>query len=401
VVEQPVHRFWPCISYLEYDNASGALEAGILRTQGHYDMIQSSNPAALDAVYSAGMRSVGALYAQDEVMLDWFNTGGNGRSEKIAMWINEDEPDSGPGPLGPVKSLRDVYDVYYDRKAKTNWPMALNIMHAFPMEEYAEGCDLVLTDPFVKDTTDNNVKRIREWAGAAKRAATGPYTTKKVGVVLWQWAPTEQYPLPTAIDPALYASEFDGLFLEGDHEYSVDMIAGFNFSGTYSGQPRRVLSVDVPDLWQVVCTKNEERRHLYALPAGWSMISIPIVTDDEPLTSIFPEALSAFEWDNGYAPVTTLSSGKGYWLNMGAAADNLVHGDPELSCALTAPAGWSFLPCPYITVHKDDIGISPPSAQIISLFEYDNGYKAVDRLKPGKGYWLNMSEEADLTIPSS
>jgi hypothetical protein len=65
--------------------------------------------------------------------------------------------------------------------------------------------------------------------------------------------------------------------------------------------------------------------YTYDLPAGWSMISLPLEVPDHSVATLFPSATSVFEFvpASGSGPAVALEHGNGYWTNLsvGGAVD--------------------------------------------------------------------------------
>lgn len=243
---------WPDMMLVAYDNGNGnAVNSPILKA-AHFNVIQTDIETTLSIIDDDDTKAFGALYSKTGTIRDWFNepTGNHPNDSRVLFWGLKDEPDSGPGaefvPGGqivtPVTSLKDLYDGLYDYKGKTSAkPCSLNIMHPIFLEEFSKGCDIISSDPFVKDNTGTNQKRITDCAAEMKRLAGD---TKKTLVILWWWAP--DHPISTAINKCIFAASFDTA-----DDADVNGIGGFNFSGS-EGK----LNQDT-DLWDKITEKND------------------------------------------------------------------------------------------------------------------------------------------------
>lgn len=247
-VNQPTWGTWPNPSYLMYDGESGQDAQELSSRQ--YDTIQTDITSTLDGINTYGMKAMGVLYA-NQSMKDLFASTPD--DTRVRFWALFDEVDSGPGANGPMKLLKEAYDEYYNRKTKpTTKPLSVNIMHAFAMEEYAEGCDYILTDPYVKTTTDNNTKRITEWMGAAKAIVSGLNSSKRICIILWAWEPPTE---SSIISPtSLYSTEH-GL-VKGDA--SIQGIATYKWAGG-GGQLNQTGFTAGIALWSTIDTLNTPR----------------------------------------------------------------------------------------------------------------------------------------------
>ena len=54
----------------------------------------------------------------------------------------------------------------------------------------------------------------------------------------------------------------------------------------------------------------------YDLPPAWNLVSLPLVPLDASVTSLFPDAISAFSFSGSYFPVNELRPCKAYWVNL-------------------------------------------------------------------------------------
>lgn len=137
------------------------------------------------------------------------------------------------------------------------------------------------------------------------------------------------------------------------------------------------------------------------LPAGWSMISLPVVPYDTKLSELFPGAVVVYGYGNeaGYIRVPDedrVEFGKGYWI--------LLDEDKSYHFSGRSVKEYAF------TVHKDGwlmIGSCTYSAQPFSddynigvLYGYaqDTGYQRTETLETGKGYWILLNDTADRAI---
>ena len=242
---------WPTKILLAYDNGNGG--ASSVLKGAHFNTVQTDTSTTLDTIDGAGLKAMGALYAGS--IKDWFDAG-NADSSKVRFWAILDEPDSGPGESGPVKSLKtDIYDTYYDLKAATTTdkPFSLNIMHPIFIEEFSRGSDIISSDPFVLSTSDNNINRIRDCAQELYYNASGVNAAKKTLIILWWWNPNADDPASTANTATLYGDSFDLI------DDVVVGIGGWNFSG---GGNRLDTSTDeqVRALWTQIKAKNDPER---------------------------------------------------------------------------------------------------------------------------------------------
>jgi len=135
------------------------------------------------------------------------------------------------------------------------------------------------------------------------------------------------------------------------------------------------------------------------LPAGWSMISLPVEPEDARIGTLFPDAGAVFAFSNMYDLLTAtdeLEVGKGYWIFIGAANTYSIEGMPIENYSLPDSAsGWTMIGgCTY------PAEASVANGTIRAIFGFSNQYYLVgsNPLEPGKGYWINISELSTITV---
>ena len=132
---------------------------------------------------------------------------------------------------------------------------------------------------------------------------------------------------------------------------------------------------------------------------GWNIISVPLNASDMTVTSLFPGAASnAFQFNNGYVPVTTLSYGVGYWLKFNNAGDYAIQGMVVSPKQKPVNAGWNIIGPFESDVPIAQVSSEPPGIIQSDFFEFDNGYNKVTTLKAGKGYWVKVSQAGTLGV---
>ena len=82
--------------------------------------------------------------------------------------------------------------------------------------------------------------------------------------------------------------------------------------------------------------------------AGWNMISMPCDPADATLATLFPDALSLFEYARGCELATSLTTGTGYWINLpvspiGTYPPTPPRGTSVSSSVLHLPQSWSMI----------------------------------------------------------
>jgi len=145
---------------------------------------------------------------------------------------------------------------------------------------------------------------------------------------------------------------------------------------------------------------NVSMRFDMFLPAGWSMISLPLMPEDGHVGALFPDAGAMFRFTDGYEPLgpdNELMVGEGYWIYLDTAQVYVLQGRRVEGVTIPGVrSGWSMIGgCSGLARGSVTHG------RIRAVFGFKNGYHLLDHsatLEPGKGYWVNCSEPATLTI---
>lgn len=130
------------------------------------------------------------------------------------------------------------------------------------------------------------------------------------------------------------------------------------------------------------------------------MISLPLIPQDSHVDALFPGAGAMFRFQAAYElldPDDVLTAGEGYWIYLGAAQVFVLEGMAfDRITMLAVPSGWSM-----IGGCSGSARGSVTHGKIRGIFGFKNGYRHLDQdatLEPGRGYWMNCSEPAALTI---
>ena len=135
----------------------------------------------------------------------------------------------------------------------------------------------------------------------------------------------------------------------------------------------------------------------YELPAGWSMVSVPVEGVDMELNSLFPDAISAFAFADGYQSVAELVPCQGYWLHLENGGNYGVSGTEVDQCNPVLPAGWSMIGAPFGGTARAQIG-QDPAAILVSVFGFASGYQSVQQMAAGEGYWVSLNAAGRLGL---
>ena len=145
---------------------------------------------------------------------------------------------------------------------------------------------------------------------------------------------------------------------------------------------------------------------------GWNMVSVPgLHPTNQNVTTWWSgkdPAAGVFRFSGGYLPVTTTTPGQGYWMkhigvntyNTGdeypAGGIQIVTHDP-----IAAATGWNLIGGYETNVATSGITTTPAGLQTGSVFQYGSGYTVATNLVPGYGYWIKLTGEGSINIPTS
>mgnify|MGYP001467111566 CR=1 FL=1 len=139
----------------------------------------------------------------------------------------------------------------------------------------------------------------------------------------------------------------------------------------------------------------------WTLTEGWSMISMPCEPADATLATLFPDALSLFEYARGYELATSLATGTGYWINLpvspiGTYPPTPTGGTPVSSSVLDLPQSWSMIG-PFNS-SVDVAALQTANSDVLSVFGFSGGYFAATTMAAGEGYWINLAAAGQVDL---
>ena len=123
-------------------------------------------------------------------------------------------------------------------------------------------------------------------------------------------------------------------------------------------------------------------------------------TPDSSVVKVFPGASSnVFGYTgSGYNIANQLQVGKGYWLKFSQAETLAAKGDSLQADTVSVNDGWIMIGGISSCVAVHDLTSLPGGLITSEFFGYSNGYVPTDLLRPGKGYWVKVSEAGKLII---
>ncbi len=153
-------------------------------------------------------------------------------------------------------------------------------------------------------------------------------------------------------------------------------------------------------------TYQNEVSFNYNFPdAGWYMVSLPVTPADSSVSTLFPDALIAYKWDNAsqsYKAVSNLSTGVGYWLAFYNSSSSTISGTALNSYSGHYTQGWHMIGALYDSVDFSNPNDNPDGSILIT-YGYNHSteqYYATTTLVPGEGYWIAAYQDCDLTVSS-
>ena len=131
----------------------------------------------------------------------------------------------------------------------------------------------------------------------------------------------------------------------------------------------------------------------FNLSQYWNLISLPVMSEDNSLASLFPSATVAYEFVGGtYIQADSLDNGKAYWLYVPNAETVIVEGLPFTEYSVQVDPPWELLG----SLSTPSIPTVNPGS-IVVIFDFDQTYYPVLDLvmEPGLGYWVNMTADVE------
>jgi len=141
----------------------------------------------------------------------------------------------------------------------------------------------------------------------------------------------------------------------------------------------------------ITCT--ESFTFEYHLNSGWNLISIPVVPDDNRLSSLFVDASAAYGFKGGsYYSVNSLEPWMGYWVKVPEDNVYTIRGFRVSGCTKTFSQGWHIIGLP------PDTSVDLPDDAVSAIYQYvDQQYRIAESFEPGIGYWIKVMNEFVLT----
>ncbi|HQF44013.1 MAG TPA: T9SS type A sorting domain-containing protein, partial [Ignavibacteriaceae bacterium] len=136
---------------------------------------------------------------------------------------------------------------------------------------------------------------------------------------------------------------------------------------------------------------------------GWQLVSVSVGLTDYSLSSIFPTAISAYKWQSGYVPASTLQNGPGYWVNFPLQPQTLIQAGTVIEyLEIPVVTGWNITGTISDKVPVPNVCSEPPDI-IGNIYSYTvtEGYDLLDSndsLKPGIAYWTQATGAGNMIL---
>lgn len=132
--------------------------------------------------------------------------------------------------------------------------------------------------------------------------------------------------------------------------------------------------------------------------SNWNIASLPMQSAENQKTILFPSTGTAFKYSStsGYAVGDFLSFLDGFWVKYPSEVYQRFVGVPIEEDSINVSAGWNLVGNISYPLSVNDIVTIPPSIISANIFGFSDRYFQPDSLKPGKGYWVKVSEDGKL-----
>ena len=142
-----------------------------------------------------------------------------------------------------------------------------------------------------------------------------------------------------------------------------------------------------------------------AISSGWNMISNPVTSLNDSVTSLFPTSLLsyayAFNPSAGYVSSFVLTNGVGYWGRFPGPAAQTIRGMRRTADSIRVISGWNMVGTISNPVDTSAVVSNPPGLRLSSWFGFgQSGYNAVTQLLPGRAYWVRCSSAGTFVLTS-
>jgi plastocyanin len=136
-----------------------------------------------------------------------------------------------------------------------------------------------------------------------------------------------------------------------------------------------------------------------SVTTGWNLLSVPFLATDTSVAALYPGAVSqAFVYAGGYAPLSAVANGPGYWIKFGTGQEVGYSGLLVASDTVPVAQGWNIVGSVSSAIAAPSILTVPPGIVTSAFYGYAGGYVAADTIFPGRGYWVKVSSPGSLIV---
>jgi len=128
------------------------------------------------------------------------------------------------------------------------------------------------------------------------------------------------------------------------------------------------------------------------LSAGWHLISIPFIPEDNSLTSLFPDASVAYKFDGRYELADSLEPGLGYWIKLKDGGVYHFSGQDFVNYSKKLESGW------HLVGAVNGSARPGPDHCISVIYGFNQSYYPTEIFEAGNGYWIKLTQSTDLKV---
>ena len=137
------------------------------------------------------------------------------------------------------------------------------------------------------------------------------------------------------------------------------------------------------------------------VPAGWSLVSVPVIAEDLSSPALFPDlAAGAFGFVGslGYVDRDTLAYGEGYWVKYDSARVLALTGPPRRSDTVAVAPGWNLVGSLSVPIAAAGVTSLPPGILDSPFYSFTDAYVTADSLSPARGYWVKSTSTGSIVL---
>lgn len=133
---------------------------------------------------------------------------------------------------------------------------------------------------------------------------------------------------------------------------------------------------------------------------NWNIASIPLKIAENRKSYLLTWGGPAFKYSptSGYAIGDLLQFSEGFWIKYPSSVYQKFIGVPLEEDSMNVFAGWNLVGNLSYPLSVKDISTDPPSIISAGIFGFSGRYWLPDSLRPGKGYWVKVSENGTLKL---